>query len=195
MQSLVSGLRQTGAEVVGLDLPGHGGSTGRVLTVPLAIDAIHAAWRQFGTFDAMIGHSFGGFVSAMVASGPLDWVVRRTPAKLVLIAAPVAAKHIFDGYADAMGFAGRVHRALEDQVHAVAGRPVEFFAADAMLAALPGLPVLVLHAGDDKEVSAEAAQRFAAAGSQVQLQWMNGLGHRRIVNSPAVIEAIKTFLG
>jgi pimeloyl-ACP methyl ester carboxylesterase len=79
MQSLVTALRQTGAEVVGLDLPGHGGSTGRVLTVPLAVDAIDAAWRQFGSFDAMIGHSFGGFVAAMVAAGPEDWVRRRMP--------------------------------------------------------------------------------------------------------------------
>jgi pimeloyl-ACP methyl ester carboxylesterase len=194
MQSLVTSLRQSGAEVVGLDLPGHGGSTGRKLTVPMAVDAIDAAWRQFGTFDAMIGHSFGGFVAAMVAAGPEDWVRRRTPKKLVLIAAPVAAKHVFDGYAGMMGFTPRVHRALEEQAHAIIGRPVEFFAADQMLATVPDLPVLVLHAEDDKEVSAGAARRYGRAGPHVQLEWINGLGHRRIVSSPAMINAIKTFL-
>ena len=195
MQSLVSGLRQTGAEVVGLDLPGHGGSTGRMLTVPMAIDAIEAAWRQYGAFDATIGHSFGGFVAAMAATGPEDWVRRRMPRKLVLIAAPVAAKHVFDGYAGMMGFTGRVHRALEREAKAIIGKPVEFFSADGMLASAPELPVLVLHAEDDKEVSHKAALRYANAGPQVKLEWMNGLGHRRIVSSPAVIETIKTFLG
>ena len=194
MQSLVTGLRQTGAEVVGLDLPGHGGSSGRALTVPMAIDAIDAAWRQFGRFDAMIGHSFGGFVAAMAAAGPEDWVRRRTPERLVLIAAPVAAKHIFDGYAGMMGFTGRVHRALENEVRAIAGKPVEFFSADGMLRTLPDLPVLVLHAEDDKEVSASAARRYATAGPQVRLEWINGLGHRRIVNSPTAIEKIVGFL-
>jgi alpha-beta hydrolase superfamily lysophospholipase len=194
MQPLVTGLRKTGAEVVGLDLPGHGGSTGRVLTVPMAIDAIDAVWRQFDSFDSVIGHSFGGFCAAMAAAGPEDWVQRRTPDRLVLIAAPVAAKHIFDGYACEMGFTGRVHRALEDRVRVIAGKPVDFFAADAMLATRPDLPVLVLHAEDDKEVSAGAARRYAAAGPQVRLEWMNGLGHRRIVNSPSVLEKIVGFL-
>ncbi|MDB5523209.1 MAG: hydrolase [Rhizobium sp.] len=195
MQSLITGLRQTGAEVIGLDLPGHGGSTGRALTVPMAIDAIEAAWRQYGGFDAMIGHSFGGFVTAMAAAGPEDWVRRRTPRKLVLISAPVAAQHVFDGYAGMMGFTSRVHRALEREAKAIIGKPVDFFSADGMLATVPELPVLVLHAQDDKEVSAKAALRYAKAGPQVKLEWMNGLGHRRIVSSPAVIEAIKTFLG
>lgn len=195
MQALVTGLRQSGAEVVGLDLPGHGGSTGRMLTVPMALDAIDAAWRQFGAFDAMIGHSFGGFCAAMAAAGPPDWLERRRPKRLVLIAAPAAAKNIFDGYAREMGFTRRVHRALFERVQRITGRPVEFFAADGMLATVPDLPVLVLHAEDDKEVSGESARRYAAAGPQVRLEWMNGLGHRRIVSSPAVIEAIKNFLG
>jgi alpha-beta hydrolase superfamily lysophospholipase len=194
MQSLVSALRQTGAQVVGLDLPGHGNSSGRVLTVPMAIDAIDAAWRQFHGFDAMIGHSFGGFCAAMAAAGPEDWVTRRLPQKLVLIAAPVAAKHIFDGYAGTMGFSARVHREMERAVQTVTGRPIEFFAADAMLATQPRLPVLVLHAEDDKEVSADAACLYADAGPQVRLEWVNGFGHRRIVNSPAAISKVVEFL-
>lgn len=195
LQALVTALRQTGADVVGLDMPGHGGSSGRQLTVPLAVEAIDAAWHRFGRFDAMIGHSFGGFVSAMVAAGPHDWIRRRTPDKLVLIAAPVAAKHVFDGYAGMIGLTPRVHRALEEQARAIVGRPVEFFAADQMLATLPDLPVLVLHAEDDKEVPAGAARRYGRAGPHVAIEWVNGLGHRRIVSSPKAIEAIKTFLG
>jgi pimeloyl-ACP methyl ester carboxylesterase len=195
LQALVTGLRQSGAEVVGLDLPGHGGSTGRMLTVPMAAEAIDAVWRQFGPFDAMIGHSFGGFVAAMMAAAPDGWIRRRSPAKLVLIAAPVAAAHVFDGYAGVMGFSRGVRRAMQQQAHAAVGQKVDFFAADRMLADVPDLPVLVLHAEDDKEVSAAAARRYATAGSHVRLQWINGLGHRRIVSSPQAIDAIKSFLG
>jgi alpha-beta hydrolase superfamily lysophospholipase len=107
----------------------------------------------------------------------------------------VAAKHIFDGYAGEMGFTCRVHRAMEAAVETVTHRPVDFYAADVMLRSKPDLPVLVLHAEDDKEVSAEAARLYAAAGTHVRLVWLNGLGHRRIVNSPATIDVIKTFLG
>lgn len=194
MQGLIGGLRQTGASVVGLDLPGHGGSTGRYLTVPLAIEAVDAAWRQFGPFDAMVGHSFGGFVSAMAAAGPEDWMRRRTPRKLVLIGSPVAAEHVFTQFSGHMGFSRRVSRALDEEVRRVAGQPIAFFSAGTMLGAMPDLPVLVLHAEDDKEVSARAARLYAEAGPHVRVEWLNGLGHRRIVNSPQTIDAITKFL-
>ena len=195
MQGLIRGLRQTGAAVVGLDLPGHGGSTGRYLTVPLAVEAIDAAWRQFGPFDAVIGHSFGGFVAAISAAGPEDWMRRRTPDRLVLIGSPVAAEHVFSQFSGHMGFSRRVSRALDDEVRRVAGQPVAFFSAGRMLAKRRDLPVLVLHAEDDKEVPARAARLYAEAGPHVRLEWLNGLGHRRIVNSPQTIDAITKFLG
>ena len=194
MQGLIRGLRQTGATVVGLDLPGHGGSTGRYLTVPLAIEAIDAAWRQFGPFDAVIGHSFGGFVSAMSAAGPEDWMRRRTPGKLVVIGSPVAAEHVFSQFSGHMGFTRKVSRALDEEVQRIAGQPIAFFSAGRMLADRMDLPVLVLHAEDDKEVSPQAARLYAEAGSHVRLEWLNGLGHRRIVNSPQTIDAITKFL-
>ncbi|MGV3551919.1 alpha/beta hydrolase [Rhizobium sp.] len=194
MQGLIRGLRQTGAVVIGLDLPGHGGSTGRFLTVPLAIEAIDAAWRQFGPFDAVVGHSFGGFVSAMSAAGPEDWMKRRTPSRLVLIGAPVAAEHVFSQFSGHMGFSRRVSRAMDEEVQRIAGQPISFFSAGRMLAAKPDLPVLVLHAEDDKEVSANAARLYDEAGPHVELQWLNGLGHRRIVNSQQTIDAITRFL-
>ncbi|UVC11493.1 alpha/beta fold hydrolase [Rhizobium sp. TH2] len=194
MQGLIRGLRQTGAVVVGLDLPGHGGSTGRRLTVPIGIDAIDAAWRQYGHFDAVIGHSFGGFVAAMSASGPADWLTRHTPDRLVLIAAPVAAEHVFSNFSGAMGFTRRVHSALDSEVKRIAGQPIAFFSAGRMLESVPQLPVLVLHADEDKEVSSRAAQAYGGAGPHVKLEWLNGLGHRRIVNSPATIDAIRKFL-
>ncbi|MBX9458796.1 MAG: lysophospholipase [Rhizobium sp.] len=194
MQGLIRGLRQTGATVIGLDLPGHGGSKGRALTVPLAIEAVDATWRQFGPFDAVIGHSFGGFIAAMSAAGPDDWMQPRTPGRLVLIGSPVAAEHVFSQFAGHMGFSRRVGRALDEEVRRIAGQPVAFFSAGRMLAERPDLPVLVLHAEDDKEVSARAARLYAEAGQHVRLEWLNGLGHRRIVNSPETIGAITRFL-
>ena len=194
MQGLIKGLRQTGATVVGLDLPGHGGSTGRRLTVPIALEAIDAAWRQYGPFDAVVGHSFGGFVAAIASAGAYDWLPRRMPDRLVLIAAPVAAEHVFSHFSGAMGFTRRVHDALHQEVRRVAGQPIEFFSAGRMLASTPQLPVLVLHAREDKEVSSRAARLYAEAGPQVRLEWLNGLGHRRIVNSPDTIDAIRKFL-
>ena len=83
---------------------------------------------------------------------------------------------------------------MDEEVQRIAGQPIAFFSAGGMLAQKTDLPVLVLHAEDDKEVSARAARLYAEAGPHVRLEWMNGLGHRRIVNSPQTIDAITKFL-
>ena len=69
LSDLALGLRQTGAEVVVLDLPGHGASSGRRLDLKIAAEAIVAAERHFGRFDGVVGHSFGGAAVLMRASG------------------------------------------------------------------------------------------------------------------------------
>ncbi len=53
MTVLIDALTASGAEVVALDWPGHGGAPGRFLTMIEAVKAIDAAWRRYGPFDAV----------------------------------------------------------------------------------------------------------------------------------------------
>jgi hypothetical protein len=53
---------------------------------------------------------------------------------------------------------------------------------------------MIVHAEDDKEVSANHARRYAAASNAVRLHWANGFGHRRIVAARSVLDAIRGFL-
>lgn len=194
LQTLITGLRTAGYRVVGLDLPGHGHSSGRNLTVPLALAGIRAAWQHHGPFDAVVGHSFGGFVSAMASAIPAEFGNRIEPGRLVLIAAPATASSAFDHFGSMLGLKPKTRLALDHRVERIAGRPTTFFDAARMLSEHRDLPVLVLHAEDDREVKAEAARRYDRAGDHVTLRWTNGLGHRRIVHSPEVITAITDFL-
>ena len=52
----------------------------------------------------------------------------------------------------------------------------------------------VIHAPDDREVSAESARRYASAGSHVAVYWAHGLGHRRILADADVVAQAVRFV-
>ncbi|WP_426236121.1 alpha/beta fold hydrolase [Pararhizobium sp. DWP1-1-3] len=190
---MIDGLTAGGAEVVALDWPGHGASPGRTLTMPAAVRAIDAAWRQFGGFDVAVGHSFGGASLACAAGGLVDDVPSHVARKMVLIGAPSEMTGLFKGFGRYLQLSAKSQAALEDMVVRLSGRRLEEFDAARILGMLT-TPVLVVHAEDDKEVSADHARRYAAAGDNIELDWANGLGHRRIVSAAPVVARINAFI-
>ncbi len=193
LAAMIDGLTAGGADVVTLDWPGHGASPGRTLTMPAAVRAIDAAWRQFGGFDVAVGHSFGGASLACAAGGVVDDVPSHVAGKMVLIGAPSEMTWLFKGFGKYLRLSAKAQAALEDMVVQLSGRRLEAFDAARIAGTLPS-PVLVIHAEDDKEVSADHARRYAAAGGHIQLEWANGLGHRRIVSAVPVIARINAFI-
>lgn len=193
LAALTEGLVAAGHEVVALDLPGHGASRGRTLTLPMAVRAIDAAWQRFGGFDYFCGHSFGGASLACAASGLVPSVPAHRPRRLVTIGSPSEMTWLFKDLGRLLELGPRAQAALESHVERIAGAPLSAFDA-ANGAGRLGAPMLVLHAEDDKEVPALHARRYAAAGPNVTLEWANGFGHRRIVSAEPVIDRIVDFL-
>ncbi|MBB6485169.1 alpha/beta hydrolase [Rhizobium lusitanum] len=193
MSELTTFLASSGAEVISLDLPGHGRSAGRSLNVRLAISAISAAATRFGALDAAIGHSFGGACLALASAGFLPGIDPIETKKLVLIGAPSGMGWLFKEFGRFMGLRSQAQEALEAEVGRITGKVLTAY--DEPRGMLdPARPVLVIHAEDDKEVSARHARVYAAQGEHVRLFWANGFGHRRIVSAPPVFEAIDAFL-
>ncbi len=193
LQALISALRQTGGQVIGLDLPGHGRSSGRTLTVPLALEAIQAVSHAHGPFDVIIGHSFGGFACVLALGGAMGKVAVRVPGNLVLIAPPASAQNVFDDFGRALGLSNRVQKALEDVVLHLSGYEIGHFSGPVMLGGLK-VQTSVIQAEDDKEVPASSARQYGEAGAHVKLVWANGHGHRRIVSAPDAIAVILSVL-
>jgi pimeloyl-ACP methyl ester carboxylesterase len=191
-QGLITGLRDAGYEVYGVDLPGHGDSPAKSLHAGLAVETLAAVWRRHGPFDAMIGHSFGGFMTVLAAHGAMDGQP-LSPPRIVLIASPADVRRVLSYFSKALGLAKKPAAALVGELERATGRPAEAAFAPRYLEE-SGIPTLVLHAPEDKEVGADAARAYAQAGPHVRLQWLEGLGHRRIVNSPEVIAAINSFI-
>lgn len=193
LMDIASGLQASGAEVVLLDLPGHGRSSGRLLDMRRAAEAIVVAQAQFGPFDGAVGHSFGG-ASLMTASGGIFGCVPAFNAgRTVLIGSPSRITDVMRDFADHVGLGSAVRELLATYSQTMTGAPVEAYDAVPIARRLDR-PLLVIHAEDDKEVRVEHAKRYLGISDKVQHLWANGYGHRRIVSAPEVIAATSRFL-
>lgn len=193
MLPIVNALNAEGFRAVALDLPGHGASGGKRTHLLACVEAVDAAWRQHGPFDAFVGHSFGAATVIAAASGIIPAIPARRPRRLVTIASPTRLKELFEFFGGVMRLSPAVQHALEHEVMKLTGRPLADYDAAENLATID-TPTLVLHAPDDKEVTFGNAQRLALAGDHVRLVPVESYGHRRILAAPPALSEIAAFL-
>jgi hypothetical protein len=192
MTGMIMSLVQDGWRVVGLDLPGHGQSSGRRLTVRLGVEAVTQASQWLGPFDTIIGHSFGGIVAVNAAIGGISGFKPVPFERLAVISSPNSFPEMFSGLSDAFGFSYRARAAMGRTVEKIAGNPVSFYVLADQVKRFGG-SVLSIHAPDDKEVAYRDGQAIGAAGEHVKHIAFDGLGHRRIVADDQVFDALKSF--
>jgi pimeloyl-ACP methyl ester carboxylesterase len=195
MGLFVDPLLKAGFDCVAIDLPGHGQSDGRQLSMPIGAEAILAVDRAIGPITAAITHSFGGTVTALAAEGgpPLT---ARLPAleRVVFIASPNRLDAMTAAYAKRRHLPPKTHAALDAAVTARAKRPIGDIEIGRFLAA-SGLPALIIHDEQDEDVPFHRAETICATAPNAQLMRTKGLGHRRIVITSGVVRASVRFLG
>ena len=192
MAKMIASLNADGWDVTGLDLPGHGQSSGRRLNVKIGVEAVSAAATWFGPFDLAIGHSFGGVVTVNAAVGGINGVAPIAFKRIAIIASPNSIPEMFTGVGRSLGLNTKSQCAMESRIERVAGTPLASFVMSDQLVRFEG-EVLVIHAPDDREVSFAGGQAMATAGSHVTLLPFAGLGHRRIIGDEKVFAALKRF--
>jgi pimeloyl-ACP methyl ester carboxylesterase len=192
MTLFVEPLRRAGFDVVALDLPAHGLSSGRLLNMPIGARAVLAVADALGPFSGVIAHSFGGLVAALAAEGGAP-LTRSLPVdRLVLIATPHAVDRLVRDFGSGLSFSGRLTQRLAEEVTAAAGRPVAAISAGDLLK-VAGRPALIVQDDDDDIVPPSDGPLIASA-SGATLQATKGLGHRRIIIMPVVVKAAVRFL-
>jgi pimeloyl-ACP methyl ester carboxylesterase len=158
-----------------------------------AVDATQTAGEWFGPFTAVVGHSFGGAVAVNAAVGSVPSIKPLATDRLVLIASPNSMSDVFEGFGRFVNLGRRTYSAMAGQVQRISGQTLSKFTGSRLLANLP-IPTLVVHAADDREVPADDARALASAGDHVRLHWADGLGHRRILSDPAIVELSVGFV-
>jgi pimeloyl-ACP methyl ester carboxylesterase len=193
MSAFVEPLLMLGFDVVAVDLPAHGRSSGKKLHLPMAVAALYAIHEKLGPFYSVVGHSFGCAVVVSLLCGAVAGTPAMPTNKIILIASPHSMPVIFKQFGTFVGLGPQAQLQLESHVLRLSGRALETFEGEDMLREL-GIPTLVLHAPEDKEVSFKSAEALASAGSHVTLQPMPGLGHRRILYAPKTVQSAVAFI-
>ncbi|WP_394553560.1 alpha/beta fold hydrolase [Agromyces sp. MMS24-JH15] len=190
--TIVRELRAEGHRVIAFDAPAHGDAPGRRADIRDWLAIIDALHLRNDRFHAIIGHSFGSLAAlTAVREG-----VRAD--RVVTIAGMADARYLVDGFGALTGLgpdacdrlAGRFARRVMPGI----ADPWPRF--DAVADPLPrGLPLLVVHDRDDREVAVgEAVRLHAAHRDRARLVLTGGSGHNAVLGAEPTLDAIVGFV-
>ncbi|MEV4686924.1 alpha/beta fold hydrolase [Microbacterium sp. LWH3-1.2] len=189
---LVRELVAEGYRVVSFDAPAHGASGGRGTYLVDWLSVFAALQERHGSFDAMVGHSFGGLATLVGVAGGIH------AARVVTIAAPADAELLLSQFQGMLGYPDAVAASMRElfATRYFPGEPDPFAWLSTVRRPLPvGVPLLVAHDHGDRVVPFGEARRIVAANPASQLLATKGLGHNRILTDDAVLDAVLAHVG
>jgi pimeloyl-ACP methyl ester carboxylesterase len=187
LHAFVAPLLARGASVVAFDAPGHGFATGTWLAIPRFANAILRVAEQVGPLSAVIGHSMGAAAAAFALSLGLQ------AERAVLIGPPASEYDFFRQWFGSLGLADRILPLAKQKVVERVGVTFERLRPQPLAAEIQQ-PLLVIHDRDDREVPYTDGAEIAAAAPNGQLHTTQGLGHRRILRDPRVVQTSVNFV-
>lgn len=188
LTAFVEPLVEAGFSVVAFDGPAHGQSTGRRTDLPRFARAVGAVARATGGPVALIAHSMGAAASAAELRDGLQ--VRRA----VLIAPPSDPRTVLSEFGRFLHLPPAALAHMVRRFEARTGRPLADYDVPALAPSLAHVQAQVVHDRKDREVPFRAGEAIARAWPGAQLLPTEGLGHNRILYTPAVVQAAVAFV-
>lgn len=185
--ALVSPLTSMGFRVITFDAPGHGNTPGNEASIVHFARAIQAVATAYGPLEAMITHSMGGASTV--------WAFKDRPLakRLVMICPPIDVRDFTRQLAKTLSLSDTVREGVEARLTRRLGVAPADLRVEA-LAPKMQTPLLLIHDEGDREVSIACSEAIAARWPGAALIRTQGLGHRRILKDPAVLDAASRFI-
>ena len=187
LAKIAEALKAKGYSTISFDAPAHGKAPGRKSMMLDFIDAIHILDEKYGPFEAVIGHSLGGMATLRAIKEGLD------TKKLVIIGTANSITHITREFAKNL----KMNRKVADKMKAHFDKKFDIDLdsySGAVSAKEVNTPSLVVHDENDVDVEISSAHDIHEALENSELYITKGLGHRRILGDPKVINKITTFI-
>ncbi len=193
LAAFVPGLVGRGFKVVAFDAPSHGGSGSgafgaRSSSIPEFAGALHAVVAEHGIAEGIVAHSLGSVAAAVALCDGLR-------AERVVMIAPMASPASYARYfALVLGFGPRTLRRLTRRVERRVGAPMHHFDVPELGKAVQMPPTLIVHDRGDRSIPVTDGIAIAEAWTSARLRVTSGLGHRRLLREPEVVDAVVDFI-
>lgn len=184
---IADALVAAGYSTVSFDAPAHGKSPGRHTLMPEFIATILELEKQYGPFEAAVGHSLGGM--SLLNAMRLGLKVNH----LAIIGSGDIVEDIINDFVAKLELDPRISDLLREHFEKQSGKTMQSYSAY-LSAEQIVIPVLVIHDNDDDEVPAKAGIHIHKYLKQGELMITKGLGHRKILGDAAVIEKVVEFI-
>ena len=180
-------LLEAGYSTISFDAPAHGKSPGKKTIMVDFIATILEIDKQFGPFEAAIGHSLGG----MSVLNAIKKGLKVNHA--VVIGSGDIVEDIMDDFVAKLELKPKISTLL--RLHFEKKYKEDMNSYSAFLAAKETtIPVLVIHDNNDADVPVKAGIHIHKYLKNGELLLTDGLGHRKILGNPKVIEKTVQFI-
>jgi pimeloyl-ACP methyl ester carboxylesterase len=180
-------LPKLGYATVSFDSPAHGKSAGNTTLMPEFIASILEIEKQFGPFEAAIGHSLGGMSLLNAVKDGL--AIQR----LAIIGSGDIVKDIIDDFVQKLELHPKISDSLRIHFEKKANRTMDSYSSH-YVAKSVSIPVLVIHDKDDDEVLVSCAYHIHQNLKNGKLLITQNLGHRKILGDSTVIQKTIHFI-
>lgn len=168
---LIEQLKALDYNVIALDAPAHGNSSGKLFNAILYADCIHVVAQKFKA-NIIIGHSVGGMATAFSHSK----YQLPTVKKLVFLGAPSNFVGVFARYVDMMGYNSRLSKTMNELILERFNQTPEHFNAARFLKDTE-IDGLIIHDELDKIIPFNDAEDFNNFFKKAKLIATQGFGH------------------
>ncbi len=178
---------EAGFEVYTFDAPGHGDEWLPRIDMLSFIGGIHWMENKFGPFDGAIGHSIGGMAL---------WNAIREGAaikRLVEIGSPSSLSGVLEDFAAVLNARPAVAEILMGKLSADYQVAEDLFDPVRIAGLHPDVDGLLIHDAQDDEVPLAHALQMERAWTKGRLVTTEGLGHRKLLRDPGVIQLCLDF--
>ncbi|UGU16637.1 alpha/beta hydrolase [Sinomicrobium kalidii] len=184
---IADALCKAGYATISFDAPAHGKAGGKDSNMLEFIEAAMLLEKEYGPFEAAVGHSLGGMTLLNAVKKKSD--IR----KLVIIGSGDMVSDIALDFVRTLGLKDEISYSMKSAFDRQMGFDIDDLSAS-IAARDVHTPVLIVHDEDDRDVPVSAAKHILENLSDGELMITTGLGHRKILGDTRVIQKIITFI-